>query len=130
MLSYVTIGAADPAKAHAFYDAVLATIGWSQHTAFGNWRGYGEGGNKEGPGVWVCTPFNGEAATSGNGMMVAFGARTRDQVHAFYEAAMAHGATDEGGPGARPDYGPNWYAAYLRDPTGNKLAIVCFAPAA
>lgn len=57
--------------------------------------------------------------------MVGFDAQTKEQVHAFYAAAMQAGGSDEGPPGPRPDYGPNWYAAYLRDPTGNKLAIAC-----
>ena len=61
--------------------------------------------------------------------MVGFDAETKDQVHAFYAAAMKAGGRDEGAPGPRPDYGPNWYAAYLRDPTGNKLAVVCRKPA-
>jgi hypothetical protein len=61
--------------------------------------------------------------------MVAFAAADRGQVNAFYDAAMKHGGSDEGPPGLRDSYGPNWYAAYLRDPTGNKLAIVHNKPA-
>lgn len=124
MLSYVTIGTNDPAASHAFYDAVFATIGWSKHTEFGSWRAYGLGGKKEGQTVWVCPPHDKQPATFGNGSMVAFGAKSHAEVHAFYDAAMAHGGADEGPPGPREHYGPNWYAAYLRDPTGNKLAIV------
>ena len=124
MLSYVTIGAVDTERSHAFYDTVLATIGWSSHAAFGAWRGYSEGGAGKGQSVWVCRPYNGEPATIGNGMMVAFGAKSHAEVDAFYAAAMAAGGTDEGPAGPRPDYGPNWYAAYLRDPAGNKLACV------
>lgn len=124
MLSYVTIGAIDAERAHAFYDAVLETIGWRSHAAFPGWRGYSEGGAGKGQTVWVCKPSNGDVATFGNGMMVAFGANSQAEVDAFYKTAMARGATDEGPPGPRPDYGPTWFAAYLRDPTGNKLAIV------
>ena len=61
--------------------------------------------------------------------MVGFDAKTKDQVHAFHAAAMKAGGSDEGPPGPRANYGPNWYAAYLRDPTGNKLAIVYRKPA-
>lgn len=124
MLSYVTIGARDHAASVAFYDAVLGTLGWAKHAEFPGWRGYSQGGTGEGQSVWVCTPHDGNTASAGNGTMIAFGAKSQDEVHAFYDAAMAHGGSDEGGPGPRPDYGPTWYAAYLRDPTGNKLAIV------
>lgn len=128
MLGYVTIGTNDTEKSWAFYDAVLATIGWSKCMEFEGWRGYGPGGELGDQTIWVCKPFNGEPATFGNGMMVGLGAKTRDQVHAFYDAAMANGGSDEGGPGPR-DYMPNWYSAYVRDPFGNKLSIVCMAEA-
>ncbi|MBY5457771.1 hypothetical protein U8P80_15075 [Rhizobium beringeri] len=51
-------------------------------------------------------------------------AKSRAEVDAFYDAAMANGGTDEGAPGLRPHYGPNWYSAYVRDPAGNKIAVV------
>lgn len=57
--------------------------------------------------------------------MVGFMAKTYAEVDAFHAAAMAHGGSDEGGPGPRPHYRPKWYAAYMRDPAGNKIAIVC-----
>lgn len=124
MIGYVTIGAKDHAASTAFYDAVLGAIGWAKHAEFGAWRGYSLGGTGSGQSVWVCKPFDGQEASAGNGIMIAFEAKSREEVHAFHDAAMANGGTDEGGPGPRPDYGPTWYAAYLRDPTGNKLAIV------
>ena len=124
MSPYVTLGAADTAVAHAFYDAVLATIGWSSHAAFPGWRGYSSGGGGEGLTLWICAPFDGAPASAGNGTMMAFAAATPAEVDAFHAAAMAHGGQDEGAPGPRPQYGPQWYAAYLRDPTGNKLGIV------
>lgn len=122
---YMTIGAKDPALSHAFYDAVLATIGWSSHVTFdGGWKGYSQGGAGAGFSFWVCPPFDGAAATPGNGIMLALPAKSRAEVDAFYAAAMAQGATDEGAPGLREVYSPTWYAAYLRDPSGNKLAVV------
>lgn len=124
MLSYVTIGTNDSDKANAFYDAVFATIGWAKHADWPGWRGYSEGGSGKGGSVWVCKPHNGEPACVGNGMMVAFGAKSEAEVDGFYAAALANGGTDEGPAGPRPAYGPNWYAAYMRDPTGNKIAIV------
>lgn len=124
MNHYVTLGANDAAVVHTFYDTVLATIHWSSHAAFPGWRAYSAGGTGNGLTVWICTPFDGAAATPGNGTMLGFAADSGDQVDAFYRAALAHGGSDEGAPGLRPDYGPHWYAAYVRDPSGNKLAIV------
>jgi len=123
---YVTLGARDHDAACAFYDVVLATVGWAAHQDFPGWRGYSEGGvNDGGATLWVCRPFDGEAATNGNGTMMAFTVDDPAKVDAFHAAAMANGGSNEGAPGPRPDYGPDWYAAYVRDPTGNKLAAVC-----
>jgi catechol 2,3-dioxygenase-like lactoylglutathione lyase family enzyme len=121
---YVTLGANEIEVAHAFYDKVLATIGWSAHASFPGWRGYSAGGTGKGPSAWICQPFNKQAASVGNGTMVAFPAASSAEVDAFYAAAMGLGATCEGAAGPRSDYGPNWYAAYMRDPTGNKIAVV------
>ena len=124
MCGYVTLGALDTDRSNAFYDAVLATIGWSSHMAFPGWRAYSKGVAGIGFTVWICQPFDGAVASAGNGTMLAFAATSQDEVDAFYAAAMAQGGSDEGAPGPRPDFGPKWYAAYLRDPTGNKLAVV------
>ncbi len=124
MNHYITLGANDAGASNAFYDAVLAPIGWSSHVAFPGWRGYSENGAGEGLTVWICKPFDGDVASAGNGTMLAFAAETREQVDAFHHAALAHGGSEEGEPGTRPAYGAGWYAAYVRDPAGNKLAIV------
>jgi catechol 2,3-dioxygenase-like lactoylglutathione lyase family enzyme len=121
---YITLGARDAAEADAFYGAVFATIGWSSHMSFPGWRAYSSGGTGKGLTVWSCTPFDGRPASVGNGNMLGLAAASTAEVDAFHAAALAHGGTDEGAPGLRPDYGPDWYAAYLRDPTGNKIAIV------
>jgi catechol 2,3-dioxygenase-like lactoylglutathione lyase family enzyme len=128
MIGYITIGAADIKQAKTFYDSVLLTIGWKPFADYGDPIGYAQNETGDGQTIWICKPFDGEAARPGNGIMVGFDAETREQVHAFYDAAMKAGGRDEGGPGPRATYGPNWYAAYLRDPTGNKLAIVCRKP--
>lgn len=122
---YVTVGAEDPATSHAFYDAVLGTLGWKSHVEFPGWRAYSEKGLGEGFVLWVAKPFDHAPPTGGNGTMVGFMAQSHEQVLAFHAAAMAHGGVDEGAPGPRPHYGPQWYAAYVRDPVGNKLAVVC-----
>ena len=121
---YATLGVNDLTRSTLFYDAVLATIGWASHTEFPGWRAYSRGGSGEGFTLWICEPFNGEPATAGNGAMLGFDAATYAEVEAFYAAAMTHGGTDEGAPGPRPQYGTNWMSAYVRDPAGNKLAIV------
>lgn len=128
MIGYITIGARDTAEGTAFYDAVLGTIGYKRFAEYGTFTGYGIDGKNDGQVVWICKPYDGNDARAGNGMMIAFNAEERAQVHAFYDAAMKHGGSDEGPPGTRPDYGNDWYAAYLRDPTGNKLAVVCCKP--
>ncbi|HEY3812177.1 MAG TPA: VOC family protein [Caulobacteraceae bacterium] len=125
MLSYVTIGAKDPDEAVKFYDAVLKPLGVERAFFQGGWAGYAPGGDPEKVSLMVCTPSNGEPARGGNGIMIGLSADTPEQVDAFYAAAMANGATDEGPAGPRPQYGPTYYLAYVRDPTGNKLAVMC-----
>ncbi|MGO8142260.1 VOC family protein [Rhizobium leguminosarum] len=124
MSVYATVGAIDSAKSNGFYDATLATIGWSKHREFPGWSAYSEGGKGDGFVLWVCKPINGEPASAGNGSMVGFMAKSHAEVDAFYDAAMTNGGTNDGAPGLRPHYGPNWYSAYVRDPAGNKFAVV------
>jgi catechol 2,3-dioxygenase-like lactoylglutathione lyase family enzyme len=124
MAFYVTLGANDPEAANDFYDKVLAMIGWSAHASFPGWRGYSAGATGKGPVVWICRPFDREAASAGNGSMVAFPAASPAEVDAFHAAAISLGAVCEGAAGPHPEYGPNWYSAYLRDPAGNKIAVV------
>lgn len=78
------------------------------------------------PYLYLYKPFDGRPATWGNGTHVAFQAESREVVDEFYAQALAHGGTDEGAPGLREHYGPNYYAAYVRDPDGNKLQAVCY----
>ncbi len=83
---------------------------------------------RKGQTIWVCSPFDGQAATAGNGVTFGLKAASLAEVRAFHAAGLAHGGTDEGQPGPRPQYGPDLYLAYLRDPTGNKLAAVYKGP--
>lgn len=79
-----------------------------------------------GPGAfWVVPPFNGEAATSGNGTMIAFCALTHDEVRRLHASGLASGGVDEGRPGHRAAYSKHFFVAYLRDPQGNKIALFC-----
>jgi catechol 2,3-dioxygenase-like lactoylglutathione lyase family enzyme len=130
MLSYLVIGANDVAQSARFYAAILLPIGYQQIEQ-GTYAAFAlkDAEDKEnGPGtIWIEPPFDGRPATFGNGMMPAFRTKSRAEVRALHAAAMAHGGTDEGGPGLRPHYGPSFYAAYMRDPVGNKLAAFCTA---
>lgn len=130
MLSYLVIGANDVAASARFYAAVLLPLGYEQIEE-GTYAAFAlkDTEDKEnGPGtIWIEPPFDGKPATFGNGMMPAFRTRTRAAVRAAHAAAMAEGGTDEGLPGLRPHYGETFYAAYMRDPIGNKLAVFCTA---
>jgi catechol 2,3-dioxygenase-like lactoylglutathione lyase family enzyme len=132
VFTYVCLGASDPERAARFYDAVLGTLGHRRCEAGADWeaagwRGWGAydpGGTTE-LALWLCPPFDGRPASVGNGTMVAFTARTWKEVEQFHAQALAHGGSSEGAPGLRPQYTPDFYAAYVRDPEGNKLAAVC-----
>ena len=132
MLSYVYFGTNDLAGAIAFYDATLAPLGlkrcitgdpeWDRCSA--GWGIYENDGERE-LAFWIGKPFNQQAATVGNGSMVAFRARSWQEVDDFHAAALAHGGTSDGIPALRLNYNPDFYAAYVRDPDGNKVAAVC-----
>ena len=80
------------------------------------------------PDFYVKSPFDGRAASAGNGAMVAFEVPSQAQVRAMHSAAVAAGGTDEGAPGFRAAYGPHFYVGYLRDPQGNKIALFSSDP--
>lgn len=82
--------------------------------------------NGQMPTIYIYTPEDGRPATWGNGTHVAFIADTREQVDLFHREALRLGGMSEDKPGPRPHYGPNYYAAYVRDPDGNKLQAVCY----
>ena len=126
MLLYVTIGSNDLERARIFYDAALAPLGLKRRKQDDVEIGYGAE-NDTRCRLWVVTPYDRNAATIGNGSMVALDAESRAAVDAFYRAALSHGGTDEGAPSLRP-FHANFYAAYVRDPDGNKLSAVCERP--
>jgi catechol 2,3-dioxygenase-like lactoylglutathione lyase family enzyme len=130
MFSYVSLGTRDLARAMRFYDAVLAPLGHARVEDYSPDDGSAAWGlDDPGPHLWITQPFDGAPATAGNGTMVSFLAPDRAAVDAFHAAALKHGGTDEGAPGLRPQYGALFYAAYVRDPDGNKLNAVCYQPA-
>jgi catechol 2,3-dioxygenase-like lactoylglutathione lyase family enzyme len=122
IFTHVTLGAADLARAKAFYDAALGALGIKNMGPMGE-RAFMYG--KSGPEFLVLKPANGQPASFANGGTLGFAADTRAQVRAFHQAGLAQGGTDEGAPGPR-SFTPTAYAAYLRDPTGNKICAYCF----
>ncbi len=122
MLGYVTIGAKDSEASGRFYDAFFGAFGQERKFAEGGWIGYGPKGS-DAQEVFICPPFDGKAASVGNGMMIAFLARSETEVQAAYQAGLKAGGSDEGAPGYRPPEKQSWFGAYLRDPTGNKVCV-------
>jgi predicted lactoylglutathione lyase len=118
MIGYVTLGTNDIKRSAAFYDALLATIGAKRIMDVESFIVWGT--HPRLPGLSVTQPFDGKAATNGNGTMVALVVDSKEKVHAVYDKAIALGAKDEGPAGPRGD---TFYAGYFRDPDGNKLAV-------
>jgi len=125
MIGYVTLGTNDTKASVEFYDAVFAPLGLKRKFYQENgWAGYGPPDTPEADvEVCICPPYDGNAATAGNGTMIAFRARSQEQVREAYAEGMAHGGTDEGRPGFRPEGSDQFYGAYLRDPFGNKICV-------
>ncbi len=116
MIGYVTLGTNDLARGAAFYDAIAAELGTGRMMEWDHAIAWGTPGG--GAGVGLTAPHDGQPATVGNGVMVALEARDTAQVDRLHAIALAHGGTCEGAPGPR---GGGFYAAYFRDPDGNKL---------
>ncbi len=117
IMSHVSIGTNDFEKARAFYQKVLAALDihilmdFPGATAFGRYY----------PEFWVQTPIDGKPAAVGNGTHFAFVAENKQQVHAFYDAAIAAGAICDGPPGPRPLYSDAYYGCFVRDLDGHKI---------
>ncbi len=123
MFSHVTVGSNNVARSKAFYDGIAKALGLARLADYPEAAGYGRPGGR--PQLWIVTPLDKNAATSGNGITVGLEAQDRPAVDAAYAAAMTAGGKDEGKPGLRTHYHPNYYGAYVRDPDGNKVCIVC-----
>jgi hypothetical protein len=107
-------------RAAKFYDPVLKTLGYRRVMEFLPYAiGYGE--SRERPEFWIQLPHNQQPATNGNGVHVAFLAKTRQVVSKFHDAALKQGGSNGGEPGPRPDYGPSYYGAFIYDLDGNKI---------
>jgi catechol 2,3-dioxygenase-like lactoylglutathione lyase family enzyme len=132
MIGYATLGSDNMERARAFYDALLGEIGAKRIMEFGDDLGgftlWGTSFDK--PGLAVTRPHNKAPAVAGNGNMIALTLLERAQVDALHALALSLGGSCEGAPGLRGDEGPQaFYAAYFRDPDGNKLCAFRIGPA-
>jgi len=116
MIGYVTLGSNDFDRAATFYDALCAELGAKRTMQMDRFIAWGTA--PDAPMIAIIKPFDGKAATVGNGVMVALLASSKEQVNAVHKKALALGGKDEGAPGPR---GPGFYAGYFRDLDGNKL---------
>ena len=116
MIGYVMLGTNDLARGAAFYDAIAAELETPRMMEYESFIAWGKPDG--GAGIGLTKPFDGNAASVGNGVMVALQAKDEEQVQRLYDIALANGGTCEGPPGPR---GEGFYAGYFRDPDGNKL---------
>jgi catechol 2,3-dioxygenase-like lactoylglutathione lyase family enzyme len=123
MLDHFSIGVAEVARSRRFYDAALAPLGYAALSVGEDSLGYG----KDAPALWIGASASPPPADRRSGLHFAFAAPTRASVAEFHRAALAAGGRDNGAPGLRPDYGANYYAAYVVDPDGYRLEAVCTA---
>ena len=124
MLHHVSVGVRDVERAAKFYDAVLGALGYRRVMEFLPYAvAYGDAN----PSFWVQLPHNQQVASAGNGVHVSFIARSKGAVDKFHDTAMALGASNAGEPGPRPDYGPDYYGAFVFDLDGNKLEATLLA---
>lgn len=116
MIAYSTLGTSDMDRSIAFYDAVFGALGAAREKTTAKWTQYGRSGDRAK--VCLVVPFDGGHASHGNGAMLAFEVNTRAAVERFHAAALEFGGNDEGAPAVREG---THFAAYARDPDGNKL---------
>ena len=128
MFDHISIGVSDLNRSLAFYDATLPTIGASRMFSMAE-RGIAAFSGAGGTSFWIYSKDSNLAplqlVTAPQRFHLAFRAENRAQVDTFYQAAMAANGTDDGAPGIRAQYHANYYAAYVRDPDGYKIEVVC-----
>ncbi|MEJ1969893.1 MAG: VOC family protein [Rhizomicrobium sp.] len=128
MLHHVSVGVSDVARAAKFYDAVLGTLGFKR---VADYAPHAVGYGVDRPEFWIQPPHDGKAMSAGNGTHLGFVARSKAQVLKFHEVALKQGGSNNGEPGPRPDYGPDYYGAFIYDLDGNKIeAALLNTPAA
>ncbi len=129
MFSHVFVGTNDFERALAFYRPLMEALGIRARFCQADkpWAGWQSSPDPR-PLFLIGKPYDGQPHLPGNGQMVAFLAATRAAVDRAHAVALAHGGSEEGAPGLRPEYHAHYYGAYVRDPDGNKLCFACHAP--
>ena len=123
MIDHVSIGVRDLAVAKQFYDAVLQPLGYKCLSESAGSLGYG----RDSAGLWISAVARPVPADPDSGLHVCFAAASRKSVDAFHAAALRTGGRDNGKPGLRADYGPDYYAAFAIDPDGYRIEAYCGA---
>jgi catechol 2,3-dioxygenase-like lactoylglutathione lyase family enzyme len=121
MLNHVSIGVRDIARTRRFYDAALKPLGYTCLNSGDDYLGYGAGTAS----MWMIRSSSPVPADQDSGLHVCFDAPTHASVDEFHSAALASGGADNGKPGLRPDYGPDYYAAFVIDPDGYRIEAYC-----
>jgi catechol 2,3-dioxygenase-like lactoylglutathione lyase family enzyme len=121
VLGHISFGVSDLIRAIAFYDPVMAALGYARVWADDRAVGYGLAGGNDKLSLKLQP---GPVVPPGSGFHLAFHAGSREAVDRFHAAALASGGTDRGAPGPRPHYSPTYYAAFVLDPDGHKLEAV------
>lgn len=124
MLDHVSIGVSDIARTKRFYDAALAPLGYKCLSEGADSLGYGT----DAIAFWISAAAHPVPADPESGLHFCFTAPSRTSVDAFHAAALGAGGRDNGKPGPRADYGPNYYAAFAVDPDGYRLEAYCGQP--
>ncbi len=125
LLHHLSLGVSDLDRAAAFYDAVLAPLGFVQVWGDDEAVGYGDEGGADKLALKLVPEG---LVVPGEGFHLAFTASSREQVDQFFAAALRLGGRSNGGPGLRPDYGDDYYAAFVFDPDGHRIEAVINAP--
>jgi len=128
MIGYVTVGSDDINLSERFYSAFLPSLGYvlevsSEGLSYSMPMTADQ--QHEPADFYVKPPFDGQAASVGNGTMVAFEMKTQAMVRELHANALAAGGRSDGEPGFRAAYSAHFYVGYLRDPQGNKIALFC-----
>ena len=124
MLDHISITVSDLDAAERFYDAIMKALGVVKVGRRDNWLGYGERARADYPERVYIAICKGAKPEAGSSRHWCFKAKWRAEVDAFWDAGIAAGGSDDGPPGLR-DYHPSYYAAFLRDPDGNRIEAVC-----